>query len=86
MLGFFCDWCGKAYREYPVNEYGTTLGGVLLSKATDEKPIPIGTKVIGEAWSTLEGRGEHGQRIFQICPECYAAYMEFVKKRKEKKQ
>lgn len=85
MLGFFCDWCGKAYKPYPVHEYGNTMAAGFLSKEidSDKKQIPIGTKILGEAWGSIEGRGEYGLRTSQICPDCYEAYLEFVKKRKE---
>ena len=85
MLGFFCDWCGKPYKPYPVKEYGDTLASVMRSKGenADTKEIPIGTKIIGEAWATIEGRGQYGLSTSQICPDCYEAYLEFVKKRKE---
>lgn len=85
MLGFFCDWCGKAYKPYPVREYGNTMAAGFLSKErdADKKEIPIGTKIVGEAWTSIEGRGEYGLRTSQICPDCYEAYLEFVKKRKE---
>lgn len=86
MTGYFCDWCGKPYKPYLVKEYGDTLASVMRSKSenADTKQIPIGTKIVGEAWSSIEGRGEYGLRTSQICPDCYEAYLEFVKNRKER--
>lgn len=85
MLGYFCDWCGKPYKPYPVKEYGDTLASVMRSKGenADIKEIPIGTKVVGEGWTTIDGSHIKTPLAREICPDCYEAYLEFVKSRKE---
>lgn len=86
MIGYFCDWCGKPYKPYPVKEYGDTLASVMRSKGenADTKEIPIGTKIVGEGWSTINGGHVRAPLAREICPGCYEAYLEFVKSRKEK--
>lgn len=84
MIGYFCDWCDKPYKPYPVREYGDTLASVMRSKNTDAKEIPIGTKIVGEGWTTTDGSHVRTPLARQICPNCYEAYLEFVKNRKEK--
>lgn len=86
MIGYFCDWCGKPYKPYPVKEYGNTLASVMRSKGenADAKEIPIGTKIVGEGWTTIDGTSVKTPLAREICPDCYEAYLEFVKNRKEK--
>ena len=87
MIGYFCDWCGKPYKPYPVKEYGNTLASVMRSKSenADAKEIPIGTKIVGEGWTSLDSSHVVQKAVArEICPDCYEAFLDFVNKRKEK--
>lgn len=76
MLGFICDWCGKAYTDYP-----------LWDQAKDDDPdpveIPNGTKVISEGWTTAGSAFHQSIVRYDVCPDCYEAYKKFIKNQRK---
>lgn len=74
MLGFICDWCGKAYTDHP-----------LWDQVKDDDPveIPNGTKVISEGWTTARSAFHHSIVSYDVCPDCYEAYKKFIKNRRK---
>lgn len=86
MLGFICDWCGKAYTDYPLWDQGTTLASVpKIGEAKDDDPveIPNGTKVISEGWTTAGSAFHQNIVRYDVCPDCYEAYKKFIKNRRK---
>lgn len=86
MLGFICDWCGKAYTDYPLWDQGTTLASVpKIREAKDDDPveIPNGTKVISDGWTTSISAIRHSIVRYDVCPDCYEAYKKFIKSRRK---
>lgn len=86
MLGFICDWCGKAYTDYPLFDQGTTLASVpKIREAKDDNlvEIPSGTKVISEGWTNSRSAYHHSIVSDDVCPDCYEAYKKFIKSRRK---
>lgn len=84
MLGFICDWCGKAYTDYPLWDQGSTLASVTRLKESKNDglvEIPNGTKVISDGWMTSRSAYLHSVVSHDVCLDCYEAYKNFIKSR-----